>query len=316
MQNKKPKFWPFAVLGLIFALALNRGYTLFSMSPPVTAEHLFMPYEYTVTNYFNPPYFLFSSKPLGFAAMAIGFFIALVLYSKISTTKNLRSGEEAGSARFATPRELQGFQDKEPENNMLFTQNVKMGLYNKRLPFEWQLNKNVLACGLPGDGKTFTYVKPNLMQMNGSYVVTDPKGLLVHEVGTMLEEHGYQVKVFDLVTLSNSNTFNPFKYMHSELDIDRVTEAIIEGTKKSDSQGENFWVQANLLLTRALIGYLYFDSQVRGYEPNLSMIGDLLRNLQRKEEDVPAPVELMFEELEEALPGNYACRDVCTIFCL
>ena len=96
--------------------------------------------------------------------------------------------------------------------------------------------------------------------------------------------------------------------MHSELDIDRVTEAIIEGTKKSDSQGENFWVQANLLLTRALIGYLYFDSQVRGYEPNLSMIGDLLRNLQRKEEDVPAPVELMFEELEEALPGNYACR--------
>lgn len=308
MQNKKPKFWPFAVLGLVFALALNRGYTLFSMSPPVTAEHLFMPYEYTVTNYFNPPYFLFSSKPLGFAAMAIGFFIALAIYSKMSTTKNLRLGEEAGSARFATPRELQGFQDKEPENNMLFTQNVKMGLYNKRLPFEWQLNKNVLACGLPGDGKTFTYVKPNLMQMNGSYVVTDPKGLLVHEVGTMLEEHGYQVKVFDLVTLSNSNTFNPFKYMHSELDIDRVTEAIIEGTKKSDSQGENFWVQANLLLTRALIGFLYFDSQVRGYEPNLSMIGDLLRNLQRKEEDVPAPVELMFEELEEALPGNYACR--------
>ena len=84
--------------------------------------------------------------------------------------------------------------------------------------------------------------------------------------------------------------------MHSELDIDRVTEDIIEGTKKSDSQGENFWVQAILLLTRALIGYLYFDSQVRGYEPNLSMIGDLLRNLQRKEEDVPAPVELMFED--------------------
>ena len=96
MQKKKPKFWPFAVLGLIFALALNRGYTLFSMSPPVTAEHLFMPYEYTVTNYFNPPYFLFSSKPLGFAAMAIGFFIALVLYSKMSTTKNLRPEHESG----------------------------------------------------------------------------------------------------------------------------------------------------------------------------------------------------------------------------
>ena len=151
------------------------------------------------------------------------------------------------------------FRDKDPKNDMIFSKNGRMGLFNKNLPYQWQLNKNVVAIGLPGDGKTFNFVKPNIMQMNSSYIITDPKGLLVHEVGKMLADNGYNVKVFDLVHLSNSDQFNPFHYMKSELDIDRVTEAIIDGTKKSDNQGENFWVQANLLLTRALIGYLYFD---------------------------------------------------------
>lgn len=107
-----------------------------------------------------------------------------------------------------------------------------MGLFNKRLPFERQLNKNVLVAGLPGDGKTYTYVKPNLMQMNSSFIVTDPKGLLVREVGTLLKENGYQIKIFDLVNLTNSDMFNPFRYIRSELDIDRITEAIVEGTKR------------------------------------------------------------------------------------
>jgi len=107
----------------------------------------------------------------------------------------------------------------------------------------------------------------------------------------MLEKHGYQVKVFDLVNLTNSDMFNPFHYMTSELDIDRITEAIVEGTKKGDREGEDFWNQAKLLLNRALIGYLYFDSQVRDYTPNLSMVSELLRNMKRPNEKEPSPVE-------------------------
>ena len=191
---------------------------------------------------------------------------------------------------------------------MIFTKNAQMGLFNKNLPFQWRLNKNVLVVGLPGDGKTFTYVKPNLMQMNSSFIVTDPKGLLVRETGKMLEEHGYQVKVFDLVNLTKSDMFNPFHYMKSELDIDRITEAIVEGSKKGDREGEDFWNQAKLLLNRALIGYLYFDSQVRDYIPNLSMVSELLRNMKRPNEKEPSPVEKMFANLEKAMPGNYACR--------
>lgn len=170
------------------------------------------------------------------------------------------------------------------------------------------MNKNVLVVGLPGDGKTFTYVKPNLMQMNSSFVVTDPKGLLVRETGKMLEEHGYQVKVFDLVNLTNSDMFNPFNYMKSELDIDRITEALVEGASENEHKGEPFWDKAQLLLNRALIGYLYFDSKTRDYTPNLSMVAELLRNIRRPNDKEPSTVEKMFVELEESMPGNYACK--------
>lgn len=101
-----------------------------------------------------------------------------------------------------------GFRDKDPKNDMIFSKNARMGLFNKNLPYKWQLNKNVVVVGLPGDGKTFNFVKPNIMQMNSSYIITDPKGLLVHEVGQMLANNGYNIKVFDLVHLSNSDQFN------------------------------------------------------------------------------------------------------------
>lgn len=307
MEYKKKKFLPYLLMGILLALLLNRGYALYQMAPIVKGE-LFSQYLYVVDKFIDPPYFLFSFKPIGLLMFLVGMFASLLAYLNPKKIENYRSGEEAGSAKFANVKDLTGFRDKDPKNDMIFSKNGRMGLFNKNLPYQWQLNKNVVAIGLPGDGKTFNFVKPNIMQMNSSYIITDPKGLLVHEVGKMLADNGYNVKVFDLVHLSNSDQFNPFHYMKSELDIDRVTEAIIDGTKKSDNQGENFWVQANLLLTRALIGYLYFDSMVNDYTPNLSMVSDLLRNIKREDEKIPSPVEKLFEELEKAIPGNYACK--------
>ena len=307
MEYKKKKFLPYLLIGIVLALILNRGYALYSVAPIVKGQ-LFSQYLYVADKFIDPPYFLFSFKPIGLLMILVGLFVSLLAYLNPKKIENYRPGEEAGSARFAKVSDLMGFRDKDPKNDMIFSKNARMGLFNKNLPYKWQLNKNVVVIGLPGDGKTFNFVKPNIMQMNSSYIITDPKGLLVHEVGKMLADNGYNVKVFDLVHLSNSDQFNPFHYMKSELDIDRVTEAIIDGTKKSDNQGENFWVQANLLLTRALIGYLYFDSKVNDYTPNLSMVSDLLRNIKRDNEKIPSPVELLFEELEEAIPGNYACK--------
>ncbi|OCM14645.1 VirD4-like conjugal transfer protein, CD1115 family [Streptococcus agalactiae] len=308
MQVQKKPFFPYLLLSLVLAFATHRCYVLYSVAPEPDMTNLFSQYTYVFKNFFVSPYLYFDISPLDLLSALVGFFIGMLFYLKVKLGGNYRHGEESGSARFATAQELQGFQDKKLSNNMIFSKQAMMGLFNKLLPFEWQLNKNVLVVGLPGDGKTFTFVKPNLMQMNSSFIVTDPKGVLVREVGTMLEENGYQIKVFDLVNLTNSDMFNPFKYMTSELDIDRITEALVEGTKRGDREGEDFWLQAKLLLNRALLGYLYFDSQVRGYEPNLSMVADLLRNLKRPNEKKASPVEKLFKQLEKAMPGNYACR--------
>lgn len=308
MKLQKKPLIPYLIISLVLAFLTHRAYALYSIAPKPDMTNLFSQYTFVLEKYVEPPYFYPNFSPFAILAAMVGFFIGMMFYLKIKPDENYRHGEEAGSAKFATAQELAGFKDSEPTNNMIFTKNAQMGLFNKNLPFQWQLNKNVLVVGLPGDGKTFTYVKPNLMQMNSSFVVTDPKGLLVRETGKMLEEHGYQVKVFDLVNLTNSDMFNPFNYMKSELDIDRITEALVEGASENEHKGEPFWDKAQLLLNRALIGYLYFDSKTRDYTPNLSMVAELLRNIRRPNDKEPSTVEKMFVELEESMPGNYACK--------
>lgn len=308
MKLQKKPLIPYLIISLVLAFLTHRAYALYSIAPKPDMTNLFSQYTFVLEKYVEPPYFYPNFSPFAILAAMVGFFIGMMFYLKIKPDENYRHGEEAGSAKFATAQELAGFKDSQPTNNMIFTKNAQMGLFNKNLPFQWQLNKNVLVVGLPGDGKTFTYVKPNLMQMNSSFVVTDPKGLLVRETGKMLEEHGYQVKVFDLVNLTNSDMFNPFNYMKSELDIDRITEALVEGASENEHKGEPFWDKAQLLLNRALIGYLYFDSKTRDYTPNLSMVAELLRNIRRPNDKEPSTVEKMFAELEESMPGNYACK--------
>ncbi|WP_105143451.1 VirD4-like conjugal transfer protein, CD1115 family [Streptococcus suis] len=232
----------------------------------------------------------------------------LMFYFRSDEKNTYRYQEEHGSARFATAEELKKFRDELPENDIIFTQQARMGIFNKRLAYAVQVNKNILVVGLPGDWKTRAFVKPGLLQTNSSFVVTDPKGLLVHEVGYSLKEAGYKIKVFDLVTLQNTCQFNVFHYMTTEVDIDRVAESIIQGTKKSDHQGEDFWVQAEMLLIRALIGYLYFSSKYHDVTPHLAQVADMLRLLKRDNPDVKSPVELMFEQLDRLYPDNYASK--------
>ncbi|HFI0715090.1 TPA: VirD4-like conjugal transfer protein, CD1115 family [Streptococcus suis] len=310
-QNRQKKFWPYLLLSLFLAYIFS-SVVVFYSNVPIEVQPLeiisLKRIEWMIDNYSAFPFIPSQITPTSLCAGIVGFFIGLILFLRIGDNGIYRHGEEQGSARFATVKEMATFRDKESEMNMIFSKNSWMGLINKRLPYSRQLNKNVIVIGLPGDGKTFTYVKPNIMQTNSSFIITDPKGLLVYEVGDMLEKAGYTIKVFDLVHLSNSNTFNVFSYIRSELDIDRIAEAIVDGTKKSDQQGEDFWVQAELMLMRSLLAYLYFDGELNGYTPNLSNVADLLRNLQREEgkEDIPSPVERMFEDLEKRLPNNYA----------
>lgn len=307
---RKP-IWPYLVVGLFSFVIFQSFYHYYQLSTAAVPFMGMLRLRWLLEHWERFSFGVFFDSGALYAGL-IGFGLPMLVYA--SMDKNLyRQGEEQGSARFATLKEMRRFEDVDFEKNMIFSKQVKMGLFNFRLAYNVQLNKNVIVIGLPGDGKTFTFVLPNLMQMNSNFVVTDPKGNLVHEVGKMLEKAGYAVKIFDLIRLMNSDRFNPFHYMKSELDIDRISEAITEGTKKSEHTGEDFWVQAELMLQRALIGYLYFDSRdpetwVQLYMPNLGHVADLLRNISREDPDVPSPVEQMFEELNEHQPNNYAYK--------
>lgn len=252
--------------------------------------------------------YFFQFKLVSLLAGFLGFLLGQLGYLYKNDKGVYRNNEEHGSARFATDKEMEKYADKSEDNNIILTEKARMGLYNERLPIAVQRNKNICCIGDPGAGKTRFFVKPNLMQLAGSYIVTDPKGLLVRETGKMLEDADYKIKIFDLANLTNSDHFNVFKYIKTELDVDRVLEAITEGTKKGDKQGEDFWVKAEALLIRSFIAFLWFDGKDNDYLPNLSMIGDMLRFCERKDPKVPSPVEQWFEEQNQKRPNNYAYK--------
>ncbi|WP_375708943.1 type IV secretory system conjugative DNA transfer family protein [Streptococcus dysgalactiae] len=311
-SSKKRRLKSYSYLGLFLFILINYLVRRVELEPipedsldPIALERL----SAVLSHPFNNIIALITISPKSLLIASMGFLVAFFSYYRDTDEGSYRFGEEHGSARFATAEELAKFRDSDPDNDIIFTQNAYMGLFNKRLPYTVQLNKNTLTIGLPGDGKTRAFIKPNIMQANASFVITDPKGLLVHEVGYLLKEKGYRIKVLDLVTLTNSNHFNVFNYMTSENDIDRVAESIVNGTKKTDNQGEDFWAQAEMLLIRSLVGYLYFNDKVLGEStPHLGKIADMLRHLKREDPDIESPVERLFKQLEKKLPNNYACK--------
>lgn len=311
-QPFKKKIQPFLFVGGVLAI-IGYSYTNFVLqnlyrSNPANLFGYFLSSEGVETYLSGFVKYLFSFHLYSVAVAILLFLVSLMIYLKGNDTSVYRMGEEHGSARYARQEEIKKYAYQEEEKNIILTKNARMCIDNKLLPYKYQRNKNIAVIGDSGSGKTFTFVKPNLMQMYGSYVVTDPKGLLLRETGKMLEENGYAVKVLDLNTLSNSNQFNVFQYIKEETDIDRVQEAITEGTKKSGREGEDFWIQAEAIFIRSLIAYLWFDGKWNNYEPTLPMIADMIRLAEAPDEDTPPPIDEWFVELEEHQPGNYASK--------
>ncbi|MEQ7161346.1 VirD4-like conjugal transfer protein, CD1115 family [Enterococcus avium] len=228
-----------------------------------------------------------------------------------------RKGKEYGSARWATVRELKNFADNEQEeNNIVLSKDVKMSLTTRNMPLKYQRNKNILLVAGSGAGKTELFVKPNLSQLHSSYVVTDPKGRLLHETGKMMESHHYQIKNFDVSTFKNCNHFNPFKYIHDEITLKRVIQVIIDATNgENNRKGEPFWDKSEELLLSSLFSFLYYKYKgdpKKGIEgtnelPALYHISDLIRLLKRENEAVPSVLEIMFSQFEARFGSdNYA----------
>lgn len=211
-----------------------------------------------------------------------------------------RKGEEHGSARWATQKEMEAFSDrKDADNNILLTEHAKIRLIDKSHDQRTETNNNVLVIGGPGTGKTRYFVKPNLMQLNANYFITDPKGTLIHDMGWVLEDAGYEIRTFDTIDFDRSLHFNPIEYIKGEADTLRFVECLIRNTTGDDQHsGDPFWENAEKLLYTALISYLLLhcpeeDHSVPGL---LSLLA--LADAREDDEDYMSPLDMLFHEIE------------------
>ncbi len=238
--------------------------------------------------------------------------VGLLLYGcgaalYLSTRENRRPGEEHGSARWGSARQICAkYRDKDPMKNTILTQNVRMGLNGKK----HRRNLLQIVIGGSGAGKTRFFCKPNLMQANCSFLVTDPKGEMMRAVAPLLIQRGYTIKVFDLIDPANSDAFNPFPYIRDDKDAMKLVHNLIRNTTpKNASNNDPFWEKSEIALDTALILYLLHEAPPE--EQNFEMVMYMIENGGAREDsdDFQSPLDLLFEALEEEDPGHIAVRE-------
>ncbi|MDR0200269.1 MAG: type IV secretory system conjugative DNA transfer family protein [Streptococcaceae bacterium] len=309
----KVKLVLFSIFGLLLGWILDRFIYLYQVTPKngQTLERFLSALSNLSNSLQNQPFdFSVAMYPLiGFFA---GIIICLIIFAMTLSSRTYMAGREHGSARWATAQELKKFKNKVFSKNLLLSKSVGLNMETSGVPFLLQRNKNVLIVGGSGSGKTLLYVKPNLSQFHSSYVVTDPKGTLVHETGKMMEDAGYKIKVFDINTMQNSDGFNPFAYIHDEVTLKRIIQVVIDATNGENAKkGEPFWDKSEELLLGALFSYLYYCYQGEGdiegssdTMPTLYDISELIRELDRKDDDTPSILEEKFDQFEEVFGSN------------
>lgn len=242
---------------------------------------------------------------VGIAAAGI---MKLVVYVKGKNAKKFRKNLEYGSARWGTREDIAPFVDPVFENNVILTQTESLMMSNRPKDPRNARNKNVLVIGGSGSGKTRFFLKPNLMQLHSSYVVTDPKGSVVCEVGKLLQRNNYKIKIFNTINFKKSMHYNPFAYIHSEKDILKLVTTLITNTKGDGKSGDEFWTKAETLLYTALIGYIHYEAPPE--EQNFTTLLEFINAMEVREDDeeYKNPVDRMFEELAEKDPNHFAVR--------
>ena len=235
--------------------------------------------------------------------------IQLIVYSKQKNAKKYRKGMEYGTARWGTAADIKPFIDPVFDNNVLLSQTERLMMSNRPKDPKNARNKNILVIGGSGSGKTRFFCKPNIMQLHSSYVITDPKGSLICEVGQLLQRAKYQIKVLNTINFAKSMHYNPFAYLRNEKDILKLVNTIIVNTKGEGAQStEDFWVKSERLFYSALIGYIFYEAPEE--EKNFITMLDMINASEAKEDDseFQSPVDLMFARLEEKDPEHFAVR--------
>lgn len=255
--------------------------------------------------------------------------IRLVVYVKSKNAKKYRKNVEYGSARWGNKKDIAPYMSADSWDNIILTATEGLMMSGRPKNPAHARNKNVLVVGGSGSGKTRFFIKPNLMQMHSSYVVTDPKGTVLVECGKMLQRgvpkrdkdgnivrdkkgkivrEPYKIRVFNTINFSKSMHFNPFAYIHSEKDILKIVTTLIANTKGEGKAGDDFWVKAETLLYTALIGYIYYEAPVE--EQNFATLVEMLNAMEVREDDesFKNAVDLLFDALEKKDPDHFALR--------
>ena len=261
--------------------------------------------------------------------LCCGAALRLAVYLKGKNAKKYRPNIEYGSARWGNSQDIAPYVDPVFQNNVILTQTERLTMSSRPKDPKTARNKNVLVIGGSGSGKTRFWLKPNLMQLHSSYVVTDPKGTILVECGKLLQRGApkldkdgkpmkdkngktiyepYRIKVLNTINFKKSMKYNPFAYIHSEKDILKLVTTLIANTKGEGKASDDFWVKAETLLYCALIGYIHYEAPVE--EQNFSTLIEFINAMEVREDDeeYKNPVDLMFDALESEKPNHFAVR--------
>lgn len=300
----------YIVLGVIIYILLN--YLFYYFRVTFAADPL------AGFNYlFSEPKYLLYAFPLSFNAIdlfvpvVIVGFGALVITDKRKNRKKFKKGVEHGSAKWGDVKtDLKNMYDeKDQYNNIIFSQNTRIRLDDKNAPFDTRRNKNVVAIGGSGSGKTRFVIKPNMLQMNASFVCTDPKGTIVNEIGMALKNIGkYKIKILNTVNFSKSMRYNPLAYVENEQDILKLVETIIANTGGQGGGDQDFWVKSEKLLYQSYLSLII--SKFPKEEQNLGTLIDLLSysTVREDDEDYKNPIDYLFEALEKEDSNHFAVK--------
>ena len=304
-KQKVMKVLPFIILGYFFN-KVSQAFT--SAAGTELGDKIMNGMDSLGEVFLNP---LPSFNPIDILiGIAGGVIIKLAIYIKGKDAKKYRKGCEYGSARWGNAEDIKPYMADKFEDNVILTETERLTMDGRpKAGPKYARNKNILVIGGSGSGKTRFYVKPNLLQMHSSYVVTDPKGTVLNEVGKALQDGGYAIKVLNTINFKKSMHYNPLAYIRSEKDILKLVNTIIANTKGEGSQsGEDFWVKAERLYYSALIGYIWYEAPKE--EKNLNTLIEMINASEAREDDetFENPIDLLFKELEQQNPEHFAVR--------
>ena len=304
-KQKVMKVLPFVILGYAFN-KVSQAFT--SAAGTELGDKIMNGMDSLGEVFLNP---LPSFNPIDILiGIAGGVIIKLAIYIKGKDAKKYRKGCEYGSARWGNAEDIKPYMADKFEDNVILTETERLTMDGRpKAGPKYARNKNILVIGGSGSGKTRFYVKPNLLQMHSSYVVTDPKGTVLNEVGKALKEGGYAIKVLNTINFKKSMHYNPLAYIRSEKDILKLVNTIIANTKGEGNQsGEDFWVKAERLYYSALIGYIWYEAP--DDEKNLNTLIEMINASEAREDDesFENPIDKLFKELEQENPEHFAVR--------